>query len=75
MDRSSRFSDIRAEIERVRAAVAASTDGTPGFRLLPPDPAIGRLARSVQDLASALERLTDILEETVERPDGADASE
>ena len=73
MDRSS-FDDIRDEIERVRTAVAASTDGPPTFRLLPSDPGLDRLARSVQALASALEQLTDIVEGTTEHADETDAS-
>ena len=74
-DRSAALDGIRAEIERVQAAVAASTDGPPGFHLLPPDPRLDRLARSVQALASALEQLTDIVEGTTERGGEAGGSE
>ena len=63
----STFDDIRAQIEHVRAAVDASTDGPPGFRLLPPDPGIDRLAQAIQELASAMEKLTDIVEASTER--------
>jgi hypothetical protein len=75
MNRSSGFDDIRAEIEWVKAAVAASTDGPPKFRLLPSDPGLDRLARSVQALASALEQLTDIVEGRAEHRGETDASE
>ena len=67
MDQPTTFDDIRAEIERVKTAVAASTGGPPGFHLLPSDPGLDRLARSVQALASALEQLTDIVEGSTER--------
>jgi hypothetical protein len=75
MDDPSTFDDIRAEIERVRASVPGSMDGPPGFRLLPPEPGIDRLARSVQDLASVMEKLTDIVEAATERRGEAGASE
>lgn len=63
----STFDDIRAEIERARRAVDPSTDGPPGFQLLPPDPGIRRLAQAIQELASAMEKLSHIVEASTER--------
>ena len=67
MTESSPIDAIRAQIASARASVSASTDGPPGFRLLPPDPGLSRLASAVQELASAMDKLTDIVEAMTEQ--------
>lgn len=58
---------IRAQIASARASVSELLDGPPGFRLLPPDPGVRRLASSVQELTSAMDKLTDIVEAMTEQ--------
>ena len=68
MTESSPIHAIRAQIASARASLSALTEGPPGFRLLPPDPGVSRLAGAVQELASAMDELTDIVEAMTERP-------
>jgi hypothetical protein len=67
MTDSSPIDAIRAQIASARESVSEMTDGPPGFRLLPPDPRVSRIASSVQDLASAMDKLTDIVEALTEQ--------
>jgi hypothetical protein len=67
MTDSSPIDAIRAQIASARASVSELTDGPHGFRLLPSDPGVSRLANSVQELASAMDKLTDIVEAMTEQ--------
>ena len=58
----SRIDGIRTQISSAREFVADLTEGSAGFRLLPPDPGSSRLASSIQELAAAMDQLTDVVE-------------